>query len=95
MIPLVEEQERWAEAAELYPELIKLAPDDLYLYHGFGTCLYHLGRLNEALEALEEAARIDPEDESIRSERDYVRAELAGEKPGQVAETPLNSPPPG
>jgi tetratricopeptide (TPR) repeat protein len=60
--------ERWGELAEHYREDVRLAPNDAQAWLRLGsTLLFALDERAEAYAALEEAARLDPDDAGIRS----------------------------
>jgi tetratricopeptide (TPR) repeat protein len=60
--------ESWSELAELYREDVRLAPKNAQAWLKLGsTLLFALNQRAEALAALEEAARLDPDDAEIRS----------------------------
>ena len=69
-------RQRYGEALDLYRRLAEVAPRNPSAHHGVGTALYFLGRLDEALAALERALALDPMREDIRTNRDEVRAVL-------------------
>lgn len=52
---------RFAEALDLVDSALLLEPGRAELYHGRGQCLLSLDRLEEAAEAFEEAARLEPQ----------------------------------
>ena len=60
---LADRTERYEEALALINQALELTPDDFYILDSMGWVLYRLGRLEEAVEYLEEAREIrnDPE----------------------------------
>ena len=69
-------RKRHGEALDLYRRLVEVSPRNPNAHHGLGTALFHLGRLDEALDALEHALALDPRREDIRTNRDEVLAIL-------------------
>ena len=67
---------RYDAALDLYRRLLEVDPLNPIAHYGVGTALYHLGRLDEALEHLERALALDPTRADIRTNRDAVRAML-------------------
>ena len=57
---LLQQQERYAEAANSYQRAVQLAPDRAYMLYNLGTVLAKLGRLDEAAASFERAAALDP-----------------------------------
>ena len=59
--------ERWSELAEHYREDVRLAPEDAEAWVRLGTTvLFALNEQAEALAAIEEAVRLDPDDAATR-----------------------------
>jgi tetratricopeptide (TPR) repeat protein len=57
---LLQQQERYAEAADSYQRAVRLAPDRAYILYDLGDVLAKLGRLDEAAASFERAAALDP-----------------------------------
>src|SRR5919202_3069146 len=53
-------QNRWEEAATLNREMLELFPNDVDTYNRLGKALLELGRYAEALDAYQQAPRLDP-----------------------------------
>ena len=69
-------RQRYGEALDLYRRLVEVSPRNPSAHHGVGTALFFLGRLDEALAALERALALDPTRADIRTNRDEVLAIL-------------------
>src|SRR5919202_3796077 len=53
-------QNRWEEAATLNREMLELFPNDVETYNRLGKAPSELGRCAEALDAYQQAHRLDP-----------------------------------
>ena len=69
-------RKRHGEALDLYRRLVAVSPRNPSAHHGMGTALYHLGRPDEALDALERALALDPAREDVRTNREELLAIL-------------------
>ena len=69
-------RQRYGEALDLYRRLVEVTPRNPSAHHGVGTALFFLGRLDEALAALERGLALDPTRGDIRTNRDEVQAIL-------------------
>lgn len=65
-------QERYAEAAELYEELL-LQGHHSAVYYNLGNCYYRLEKVGHAILNYERALRLDPVDAQIRHNLDLAR----------------------
>lgn len=60
------EQERWSEAEGLLRQVLRRNPENLVAWRQLGQSLERLGRHPEAVDALEEAVRLDPDNLGTR-----------------------------
>jgi cytochrome c-type biogenesis protein CcmH/NrfG len=67
-------QQRHAEAAEVYRDVIRLEPGYAWTHRGLGTSLHSLQRYGEAAEAYREAIRLDPGEPTFHLELRHVLA---------------------
>lgn len=78
MLGVVHMQERdYAAAAADYSRAIRDDPDSAVLLSNYGFCLVQLGRLKEAIAALEHAVRIEPDAPQNRALLNYARRRLS------------------
>jgi superkiller protein 3 len=73
---ILEELERWNEAAEAYKIALELEPGDREVTAALGGALCRLGRFGQALETFEELARHYPDYEPAYCHRIGIYAEL-------------------
>lgn len=69
-------EQRYGEALELYRTLLEITPDSATTHSNLGAALYHLGRLQEALQSFERALTLDPDLEVARTALAAVRKHL-------------------
>src|SRR5919206_3885344 len=83
-------QNRWEEAAELNRQMLELFPNDVDTFNRLGKSLLELGRYEEALEAYQQAHRLDPT--STIAQRNIQRLEKLVEEhaPPPVAPTAID-----
>ena len=67
-------QERYDEAVGLFERAIDEAPDEPRLHAGRGYALYRIGRADAAVESLERALELNPEDAEARAHLALARA---------------------
>ena len=67
---------QYAQAAQLYEQLLPFSPDDAEIYNNLGLTLFYLGRTDEALARLNEGVAKDPEHQRIWLTLGYVNARL-------------------
>lgn len=77
---------RYAEAEGAYRHVLARFPQDRATWRNVGRVLYLDGRLTEALEALDQVLRIDPEDRSAHYHRMLSLRGLGRDAEAQVAE---------
>ncbi len=65
-------QWRWRESEGHFRQALALAPDDATVHHWYAVLLWSLGRMDESLEQLELARRLDPLAISVQT--DFVYA---------------------
>jgi len=69
----------YAAAEQSFGRVLSLGGDDdlaQQAYYNLGNTLYQQGRLDEAIEAYEQALVLDPEDEDARHNLEFVQREL-------------------
>lgn len=57
--------ERYAEAADTYRAIIRMAPDEANVFWGSVNMLLRLDDYDKAFDALEEAARLSPKNAQV------------------------------
>ena len=72
------EQQRYAEALELFQRLIALHPEDAATYSNMGIALIFLGRNDEALQRFDQALALDPTLENVRANRETLLETMEG-----------------
>lgn len=90
-------KEEWVEAAASYQRALELKPDNANVLNNYGFSLFMQDRLDEAIDSLQTAFRLDPSSEQIKTnlrlayarKGQYVRA-LSGSKENEKA-TNLNN----
>ena len=83
-------QSRWEEAATLNREMLELFPNDVDTYNRLGKSLLELGRYEDALEAYQQAHKLDPT--STIAQKNIARLEKLVEEhaPPPVAPTAID-----
>ncbi|MFW6386687.1 MAG: tetratricopeptide repeat protein [Bacillota bacterium] len=93
----LKEQEKYAEAAEVYREALKLEPEDEFIRKNLGLTLHKAGEEEEALQYLREAFREEPGDYYLRTTLQYLFRSLERYREGMeyfrelIDETGLNN----
>jgi len=67
---------QYAQAAQLYEQLLSLSPNDAEIYNNLGLTLYYLGRGDDALVRLNEGVAKDPSHQRIWLTLGYVNSQL-------------------
>ncbi|HSN52379.1 MAG TPA: tetratricopeptide repeat protein [Woeseiaceae bacterium] len=67
---------QYAQAAQLYEQLLQFSPDDAEIHNNLGLTLFYLGRGDEALARLNEGAAKDPAHQRIWLTLGYVNSQL-------------------
>jgi WD40 repeat protein/serine/threonine protein kinase/cytochrome c-type biogenesis protein CcmH/NrfG len=70
------QEERWAEALAGLESWCEFAPDHARSWLNRGYCLYHLGRLNEAVASFDRCLKIDPSSTKAASWRRRALSDL-------------------
>jgi serine/threonine-protein kinase len=65
-------QWRWRESESHFRQALTLAPDDATVHHWYAVLLWTLGRMDESLDQLELAKRMDPLAIQIRTDLPYA-----------------------
>ena len=82
-----QEEGSYTEAASAYEYVLRHFPEDRAAWRNLGRVLYLDSRFEEALEALEKANQIDPEDRIVHYHRMLALRALGREQEAQVAES--------
>jgi tetratricopeptide (TPR) repeat protein len=69
------EDGRYAEAAELYEQLLAFGPSNADVHNNLGLTLHYLGRSDEALDRLEEGVALDATNQRIWLTLGFVSSE--------------------
>lgn len=77
--------QQYEKAAGFYRELLAIVPDDAETHNNLGLTLHYLGRSKEALRALNEGVRADPEHQRIRLTLGYVNKQLGNDEAARKA----------
>jgi len=67
---------QYAQAAQLYEQLLSVSPNDAEIYNNLGLTLYYLGRGDDALARLNEGVAKDPGHQRIWLTLGYVNSQL-------------------
>ena len=78
---------QYAQAAQLYEQLLPFSPDDAEIYNNLGLTLFYLGRSDEALARLGEGVAKDPGHQRIWLTLGYVNAQLGNIEEARAALT--------
>jgi tetratricopeptide (TPR) repeat protein len=78
---------QYAQAAQLYEQLLPFSPDDAEIYNNLGLTLFYLGRSDEALARLDEGVAKDPDHQRIWLTLGYVNAQLGNIEEARAALT--------
>jgi len=70
------EAQRWAEAEPLFDTLSRELEPDGNLLHDWAVCLFQLGRKTEALDLLDRAAALEPDNPYRYASRAWIRAAM-------------------
>jgi tetratricopeptide (TPR) repeat protein len=74
LVGLYQAQERWAEAAAVYGELIRLEPWNPEHWNNLGTMYVQIGFYDQAIRALQSALQIDPGYASARENLKFLQS---------------------
>jgi tetratricopeptide (TPR) repeat protein len=78
---------QYDRAAELYEQLLGLAPNNVDLYNNLGITLHYLGRSEEALGTLNEGVAVDPTHQRTWLTLGFVNGELGNTEQARAALT--------
>ena len=78
---------QYAEAAQLYEQLLAFSPDDAEIYNNLGLTLFYLGRPDEALARLDAGVAKDPGHQRIWLTLGYVNSQLGNIEEARAALT--------
>jgi tetratricopeptide (TPR) repeat protein len=67
---------QYARAADLYQQLLDLNPENVEIYNNLGITLHYLGNSVEALDKLNQGAKLDPSYHRIWLTLGYVNSQL-------------------
>jgi len=67
---------QYAQAAQLYEQLLTFSPDDAEIYNNLGLTLFYLGRADDAVARLNEGVTRDPAHQRIWLTLGYVNSQL-------------------
>jgi Tfp pilus assembly protein PilF len=78
---------QYAQAAQLYEQLLAFSPDDAEIYNNLGLTLFYLGRPDEALARLDAGVAKDPGHQRIWLTLGYVNSQLGNIEEARAALT--------
>jgi tetratricopeptide (TPR) repeat protein len=78
---------QYAQAAQLYEQLLTYSPDDAEIYNNLGLTLFYLGRPDDALRRLNEGVDRDAGHQRIWLTLGYVNSQLGNTAEAKVALT--------
>ena len=78
---------QYAQAAQLYEQLLAYAPDDAEIYNNLGLTLFYLGRADDALRRLNEGVAVDAGHQRIWLTLGYVNSQLGNVEAARTALT--------
>jgi tetratricopeptide (TPR) repeat protein len=78
---------QYAQAAQLYEQLLTFSPNDAEIYNNLGLTLFYLGRPDEALARLDEGVAKDPDHQRIWLTLGYVNSQLGNIEEARAALT--------
>ena len=78
---------QYAQAAQLYEQLLTYSPDDAEIYNNLGLTLFYLGRPDDALRQLNEGVARDAGHQRIWLTLGYVNSQLGNTAEARVALT--------
>lgn len=78
---------QYAQAAQLYEQLLTFSPNDAEIYNNLGLTLFYLGRGDDALARLNEGVTKDPAHQRIWLTLGYVNSQLGNVQQAREALT--------
>jgi tetratricopeptide (TPR) repeat protein len=76
---------QYAQAAQLYEQLLTYAPDNAETYNNLGLTLFYLGRADEALRRLNEGVAVDPDHQRVWLTLGFVNMQLGNAEDARTA----------
>jgi tetratricopeptide (TPR) repeat protein len=78
---------QYAQAAQLYEQLLTFSPNDAEIYNNLGLTLFYLGRSDESLRQLKKGVTVDPGHQRIWLTLGYVNSQLGDTEAARAALT--------
>jgi tetratricopeptide (TPR) repeat protein len=78
---------QYANAAQLYEQLLAFSPSDAEIYNNLGLTLFYIGRTDEALRRLNEGVAVDAGHQRIWLTLGYVNSQLGNTEEARIALT--------
>jgi Flp pilus assembly protein TadD len=78
---------QYAQAAQLYEQLLTFSPNDAEIYNNLGLTLFYLGRSDESLRQLNKGVTVDPGHQRIWLTLGYVNSQLGDTEAARTALT--------
>lgn len=78
---------QYAQAAQLYEQLLAFSPNDAEIYNNLGLTLFYLGRSDESLRQLNKGVAVDPDHQRIWLTLGYVNSQLGNPEAARTALT--------
>ena len=72
----------FATAAELYLKVMDEEGTSAKIYYNLGNCYYRMGEMGQAILAYERGLRLNPADEDLRNNLDFVNSRIT-DRPGE------------
>ena len=76
---------QYAQAAQLYEQLLTYAPNDAEIYNNLGLTLFYLGRADDSLRRLNEGVAVDANHQRIWLTLGYVNMQLGNVEDARTA----------
>ncbi len=86
------QQGQYNQAVSIYQSALQSDPNNWQLYQGLGSCFYQLHQLPEASQAFDESLALHPDNPSIKSFADSLRARLGTTSPIVLTPTSVATP---
>ncbi|NCF23582.1 MAG: tetratricopeptide repeat protein [Gammaproteobacteria bacterium] len=78
---------QYAQAAQLYEQLLAYSPNDAEIYNNLGLTLFYIGRTDEALRKLNDGVAVDAEHQRIWLTLGFVNSQLGNTEQARLALT--------
>lgn len=72
---------QWGQAIDIYPEALRLAPDNANAHNSLGVALAATGRIEEGLAQTDQAVALSPNDPEIVKNRAWLAGYLSKRHP--------------